>query len=118
MNLAISREALKRKIMEDDYDGPVGAGGGTVPAADDAQWYHTEDRQGPTLAQASLGRFFNAVLTEGGKIGSVHVFDRSFDRSPVGVTVFMTGQMKDAIEARTNFRFRLPPDAPAYRDPA
>lgn len=123
MKLCISREALKRKIMEDDYEGSVEAGCGPVSVRQSndtksERWFHTDDSSGPTMSEASLGRFFKAVLTAGGKIGSVHAIDRNFDRSPVSVTVLMTDEMKDAIEARSKFRFKLPSGAPAYWDPA
>ena len=36
-------------------------------------------------------------------------FNPQFERSLVTVSVFMTESMKDAIEAKTKFRFRKPP---------
>lgn len=74
-----------------------------------ATWWHTEDFNSPNLSKASLGEFFHEVLKIGAEIGSVWVFDRSFNRSSVYVTVFMTEDMKNELETKFRYRFTPPP---------
>lgn len=74
-----------------------------------AKWWHSQDYASPSLSKASLGEFFYTVLREGAQIGSIWSFNPAFDRSAVYVTVFMTDDMKTAIEAKTRFRFVPPP---------
>lgn len=74
-----------------------------------ATWWHTEDFNSPNLSKASLGEFFHEVLKIGAEIGSVWVFDRSFNRSSVYVTVFMTEDMKTELETKFRYRFTPPP---------
>lgn len=61
------------------------------------------------MSKASLGEFFFEVIRAGAQIGTVWPFNPKYDRSPVYVTVYMTEEMKDSIEARTKYRFRDPP---------
>jgi hypothetical protein len=74
-----------------------------------AVWWHTDDYAAPNLSKASLGTFFFEVLREGGQIGDVWAFNYAYPRSLVLVSVYMTEEMKNAIERRTRFKFRLPP---------
>lgn len=74
-----------------------------------AQWWHTHDHHSPNLTKASLGTFFNAVLSEGAQIGEVWTMNPNYPRSIVLVTVFATREMIDNIESKTKFRFREPP---------
>lgn len=74
-----------------------------------AIWYHTDDYHSPNLTQASLGRFFYHTLRAGAHIGRVWSFNHKFDRSGVYISVFMIEKMKEEIEEKTKYRFRLPP---------
>lgn len=74
-----------------------------------AIWWHSDDYHSPNLSKTSLGTFFHHVLKEGGHIGNIWVFDRTYHRSGVYVSVFMTEAMKEKIESETKFKFRLPP---------
>ena len=74
-----------------------------------ATWWHTEDHHSPNLSKASMGTFFNAVLSTGAHIGEVWVFNHNYNNSAVYVSVYMTEEMKNTIEANTKFRFRPPP---------
>jgi hypothetical protein len=56
-----------------------------------------------------MGTFFNAVLSTGAHIGEVWVFNHKYNNSAVYVSVYMTEEMKNTIEANTKFRFRPPP---------
>lgn len=73
-----------------------------------AVWYHTDDYHSPNLSKASLGEFFCTILTEGAQIGDVWCFNKTFPRSSVYVSVFMTEEMKNNIEQKTKFKFKLP----------
>lgn len=73
------------------------------------RWYHSDDYASPNLTKASLGLFFHEVLKAGAYVGEIWVFNPSYDRSGVYVSVFMTPAMKEGIEERTRFRFRDPP---------
>lgn len=73
------------------------------------RWFHSDDHASPNMTKAQLGLFFHEVLKEGGHIGSVWPFNHRYNFSAVYVTVFMTEDMKAAIESRTRFRFRNPP---------
>ena len=74
-----------------------------------AIWYHTEDYHSPNLSKSSMGEFFYYVLSEGAHIGDIWVFSPEYKRSAVFVSVFMTEQMKNNIETKTKFKFKLPP---------
>jgi len=74
-----------------------------------ATWWHTEDHHSPNLSKSSMGTFFNAVLSTGAHIGQVWVFNANFNNSAVYVSVYMTEEMKNTIEANTKFRFLPPP---------
>lgn len=73
------------------------------------KWWHTADDASPNLTKASLGVFFNKVLSVGAQIGEVWCFNREFPRSIVLVTIFATDEMIKEIEETTKFRFRPPP---------
>lgn len=74
-----------------------------------ATWWHSDDYHSPTLTKASLGSFFYEVLKEGAYIGEIWPFSPQYDRSSVYISVLMTEEMKNNIEARTKFKFRVPP---------
>jgi len=80
------------------------------PAATDpaAVWWHTVEQDPGMLrvSRAALGEFFYVILHYNVKIGEVWPF------SPVRgalvlVSVKMTKEVKDEIEAETKFRFRF-----------
>ncbi len=75
-----------------------------------ATWWHSDDYASPNLTKASLGLFFNEVLSEGAHIGEIWVFQKDHPRSAVYVSVYMTEDMKNNIESRTKFKFRTPPE--------
>ena len=74
-----------------------------------AVWYHTDDYASPSLSKASLGLFLYEVLKEGAQIGNIYAFNHNYDRSPVYFSIYMTEDMKNNIESRTKFKFKLPP---------
>jgi hypothetical protein len=75
-----------------------------------ARWFHTRDHGGGlNLSKASLGEFVYEMLRRGCQIGSFFCLYNTYPRSWVGASVFMTEQMKDAIEKETRFRFQDPP---------
>jgi len=73
-----------------------------------AKWWHTKDGHSTNLSKANLGRFFYAMLTRDVQIGSIWVFNRRYPQSSVYVSVFMTEETKNEIEAQTEYRFRPP----------
>lgn len=74
-----------------------------------AVWWHSDDYNSPNLSKASLGNFFFHVLIQGAHVGHIWVFDRSYHKSSVYVSIFATKQMIENIENNTKFKFRLPP---------
>ncbi len=74
-----------------------------------ATWWHTHDHHSPNLSKASMGTFFNSVLTAGAHVGEVWVFNNKYKNSAVYVSLYMTEEMKNTIEANTKFRFNPPP---------
>lgn len=74
-----------------------------------ATWWHCEE-PAPTLTKAALGLFFYEVLKIGAQIGTVWPFDIQYNVSPVYVSVFMTEQMKNNLEKKFKYRFRVPPE--------
>lgn len=75
-----------------------------------ARWFHTMDHGGGlNLSKASLGEFVYEMLWRGCQIGTFFCLNNSYPRSWVGASVFMTEQMKDAIEKETRFKFQDPP---------
>lgn len=73
------------------------------------RWYHSDDYASPNITKASLGLFFHEVLKSGAYVGEIWPFNHRYDRTGVYVSVFMTPEMKEGIEAKTRFRFRDPP---------
>lgn len=74
-----------------------------------ATWWHSADHHSPNLSKSSMGTFFNAVLSEGAHVGEIWVFNHNYNKSAVYVSVYMTEEMKNTIEANTKFRFNPPP---------
>ncbi len=74
-----------------------------------AKWWHTDDYNSPNLSKKSMGDFFHTVLSEGASIGDIWVFNTSYKRSVVYVSVFMTEEMKSNIEQKIKVKFREPP---------
>ena len=74
-----------------------------------ARWFHTADWEGPNLSKASLGNFFFAVLSQGAQVGDIWVMNPKFHKSAIMVSVFMTEEMKAAIEASIKVKFKYPP---------
>lgn len=74
-----------------------------------AVWWQTDDYASPNLSKASMGEFFYTVLKEGGYIGEIWPFNENYNRCSVFISVLMTEEMKNNIESKTRFKFRLPP---------
>lgn len=74
-----------------------------------AKWWHSDDYHSPNLSKSSMGLFFNTVLKTGAQIGDIWVFNKNFDRSSVFISVYMTEDMKNEIESKTKFKFKIPP---------
>jgi hypothetical protein len=74
-----------------------------------AKWWHTAEHAGSVqMSKASLGEFFYAVLHRNVQIGEVWPF-APVRGALVLVSVKMTPDVKDEIEAETRFRFVPPP---------
>ena len=73
-----------------------------------ATWWHTADGHSTSLSKANLGNFFYEVLSHPTQVGNIWVFDRRYPRSAVYVSVFMTEETKNEIEANTKYKFRPP----------
>lgn len=74
-----------------------------------AEWWHSDDYASPNMTKASLGEFFNAVLSEGAHVGEIWPFNHEYSRSAVYVSIYATEAQRQAIEARTRYRFRHSP---------
>lgn len=74
-----------------------------------ASWWHSADDASPNLSKASMGEFFNVVLSSGAQIGEIWPFNINFPRSLVLVTIYATQEMINEIESKTKFRFVPPP---------
>jgi len=74
-----------------------------------AIWWHSHDHHSPTLTKASLGLFFHTVLKYNVEIGQIWVFNKNYNRSPVYVSIKMTIETREKIEAETRFKFVSPP---------
>lgn len=73
-----------------------------------ATWWHTKDGYSPSLSKSNLGTFFHAILTKDVQVGSIWVFNHKYPCSGVYVSIFMTEETKNEIEADTKYRFRPP----------
>jgi hypothetical protein len=73
-----------------------------------AIWYHTKSWYGPSLSKSSLGKFFFEVLSSGAQVGQIWVLNHQYRNSAIMVSVFMTENMKNDIESRTDYRFEIP----------
>ena len=74
-----------------------------------AVWWYTVDWEGPNMSKASLGSFMYECISEGAQLGDFFCMNNKFPRSAIQVSLFMTEEMKNNIEARTKFRFKRPP---------
>jgi hypothetical protein len=70
-------------------------------------WMHCE--KGLTFSKASMSRFIMFCLGNNVEIGDIYVFDRTFPRSQVIVSVRLLPDQFAAFEAETGGKLREPP---------
>lgn len=70
-------------------------------------WMHCEE--GLNLSKASMSRFIMFCLVNNVEIGDIYVFDRTFPRSSVVVSVRLLPEQFAAFESETKGKLRKPP---------
>ena len=82
-----------REAVKPDYAGRV--------------WMHCEE--GLSMTKASMSRFVVFCLRNGIEIGTIHPFNRSYERSQVSASVRLKPEQFAAFEAETGGKLSKPP---------
>ena len=70
-------------------------------------WMHCEE--GLSMTKASMSRFVVFCLRNGIEIGTIHPFNRSYERSQVSASVRLKPEQFAAFEAETGGKLSKPP---------